>query len=163
LTDRRPRWEGDEAMAGVTDGESMLGRLADISDEMRAAGWVTEDAAVHLGPSITSWLAGHGTPHWRDLRLRSVGEWLDVSVEWVRPKGRIRDLRADVFALIGSFAEGASVVTQVRDGRDIWYEVATGEHHGVFAAHGHLVRVRPDGRDVERIVAAGARPGDRPA
>ena len=71
---------------------------------------------------------------------------LVVDVAW-RRAGRRRDLRADAYALIGSFAEATTSVVQRQDGDVVLFEVATGQPDGEFAPHGHLIVVRVERND----------------
>ena len=65
-----------------------------------------------------------------------------------RRAGRARDLRADVAALVGSFAEAQTMLVTVGSGLTATFVVATGQPSGAeFAAHGHLVRVIPKDPD----------------
>jgi hypothetical protein len=148
--DRRPRWDGDKQMTGLADGTPMLVALEAMSSAMRDAGWVTEEPAAHLGSKLTAWLAEQGQGRWTNVELEAEERWLVVSAQWNRPGGRMRDLRADAFALIGSFVEDIAHVVQRRVGDAVDFEIATGQGAGVFAPHGHLVRFRATGSDVER-------------
>ena len=88
-----------------------------------------------------AWLADRGAETWELLALTVEDDRLVIDVAW-RRDGRIRDLRADAYALIGSFAESTTHVAQRSDGDRVVFEVATGQPDGEFAAHGHLVLVR---------------------
>ena len=151
--DRRPRWDGDERMTGMADGSAMRDALADMGSAMSAPGWVTEEPVAHLGPKLEAWLAGDGHGRWGRVEVTAAEHWLVVSAEWTREGGQMQDLRADAFALIGSFVEAIAHVEQVRDGDVVEFEVATGQPTGRHAGHGHLVRIRPTGAHVERAVA----------
>jgi hypothetical protein len=131
----------------------MLGALERLGSVMADAGWVTEDPIEHLGPKLRAWLEADGGVRWTEVVLAEDGPWLVVTARWARTDGRLRDLRADAYALIGSFAEEAAHAAQVRAGTLIEFEIATGQLTGDFAPHGHLVRFRPTGAEVERAVA----------
>ena len=139
-------------MTGIADGTPLIGSLDAMSSAMRDPGWVTEDPVAHLGPKLEAWLAEQGQGRWTNAAFAVEERWLVVSAEWNRADGRMRDLRADAFALIGSFAEDVAHVVQRRAGGIVEFEVATGQAAGDFAAHGHLVRLRVTGRDVERVI-----------
>jgi hypothetical protein len=138
-------------MTGLADGTPLTGSLDAMSSAMRDLGWVTEEPVAHLGPKLEAWLGEQGQGRWTNVALATEERWLVVSAEWNRADGRMRDLRADAFALIGSFVEDAAHVVQRRAGGVVEFEVATGQDTGDFAPHGHLVRLRVTGPDVERV------------
>jgi hypothetical protein len=140
-------------MTGTADGTPLTGSLDALSTAMRDPGWVTEEPVAHLGPKLDTWLAEQGHGRWTNVAVMAEERWLVVSAEWNRADGRMRDLRADAYALIGSFVEDVAHVVQRRAGGIVEFEVATGQEGGAFSAHGHLVRLRATGRDVERVVA----------
>jgi hypothetical protein len=139
--EHRPRWDGDTRGSGVASADDATAPLDQLLGEMRGPGWVTEDPLGHLGPKLQAWLADRGTHAWQLAALSTDHHRLIVDVAWLR-HGRRRDLRADAYALIGSFAEAMTSVAQRSDGDTVVFEVATGQPDGVFAAHGHLVVVR---------------------
>jgi hypothetical protein len=113
---------------------------------MRRPSWVSEEPEVHLLPHIEracgtlpfeivdAQLSADGA---FELRLRSIDEG------W-----RVGQVRAAVFALVGSFAEVATYVRQRRimatgnGGETLLFEVVTGIlDDGLFAPHGHTVRI----------------------
>jgi len=143
-------------MTGMADGTPLIGSLDALSSAMHDPGWVTEDPVAHLGPKLEAWLAEQSHSRWTNVVFAVEERWLVVSAEWNRADGRMRDLRADSFALIGSFVEDLAHVVQRRAGGIVVFEVATGQDAGDFAPHGHLVRFRATGADVERVVG-GAR------
>ena len=137
----RPRWDGDARGIGVRSADDAAVALDEFGDQMRRPGWVCEDPIVHLGPKLDAWLADRGSAAWQLLRLSVEEDRLVVDAAW-RRDGRVRDLRADAYALIGSFAEASTHVVQRIDGDQVVFEVATGQPDGEFAAHGHLVVLR---------------------
>ncbi|HEX7471528.1 MAG TPA: hypothetical protein VF323_00465 [Candidatus Limnocylindrales bacterium] len=151
--DRDPRWEGDERMTGVADGTPMLDALAAMRVAMSEPGWVTEDPEAHLNPKLAAWLVGDGAERWATVEVTTEERWLIVAAEWIRVGGRMGDLRADAFAPIGSFAEEVTHVAQQRRGDLVEFEIATGQLTAGFAPHGHLIRLRPTGVEVERAAA----------
>jgi hypothetical protein len=66
---------------------------------------------------------------------------LVVDLEWRGEAGAVGPVRAAVFSLVGSFAEGATYLRQRRSGAGLVFEVGTGElaRDAMFAPHGHLV------------------------
>jgi hypothetical protein len=140
------RWEGDERGGGIGSGEPFAPYLASFLDEIGADSWLTEDPDRHLGPKLEEWLAGPGAALWTldGLEVTDDG-WLEIRAVW-RRAGRARDLRADVSALVGSFAEAQTMVVTVGSGLTATFVVATGQPSDAeFAAHGHLIRVIPTG------------------
>jgi hypothetical protein len=136
----RPRWDGDTRGIGVRSAEDATGPFDGLMADMRRADWVSEEPIAHLEPKLRAWLDERGADAW-ELRTLSVEEdRLVIDVTWLR-RGRIRDLRADAFALIGSFAEAVTAVSQRAEGATVVFEVATGQPDGQFAPHGHLVVV----------------------
>ena len=138
---RNIRWEGDARGVGVAAGTEGAALIEPSLEEMRDPGWVTEDPAAHLGPKLLAWVEQIGSNRWRVARLEAVGMWLEIELEWLR-QGRRRDMRADVDALIGSFAEANTSVTQGEEDGAVVFRVATGQPRGDYGPHGHLVRVR---------------------
>jgi hypothetical protein len=138
------RWEGDERGGGIGSGEEFAPHLSSFLREIGADSWLTEDPTRHLGPKLEEWLAGPGAALWSLERLDSTDDgWLEIRAVW-RRTGRARDLRADVAALVGSFAEAQTMLVAVGSGLTATFLVATGQpHNGELSAHGHLVRVIP--------------------
>ena len=138
------RWEGDERGSGVGSGEDFAPYLSSFLREIGADSWLTEDPTRHLGPKLEEWLEGPGAALWTLERLDAGDDgWLEIRALW-RRAGRARDLRADVAALVGSFAEAQTMLVTVGSGLTATFVVATGQPSDAqFAAHGHLVRVIP--------------------
>ncbi len=139
----RPRWDGDDRGTGIADAGDATRPLDELRHDMAEPGWVTEDPLDHLGPKLRTWLTDRGAGTWQLRSLSVEHDRLVIDVAW-RRAGRRRDLRADAYALIGSFAEATTSIVQRLDGDVIVFEVATGQPDGEFAAHGHLVVVRVD-------------------
>ena len=138
------RWEGDERRIGIGSGESVAPYLTSFLGAIGADSWLTEDPTRHLGPKLEEWLAGPGAALWNLESVHDTDDgWLEIRAVW-RRAGRARDLRADVAALVGSFAEAQTMLVTVGSGLSATFVVATGQPStGEFAAHGHLVRVVP--------------------
>ena len=138
------RWEGDERGSGIGSGEEFAPYLASFLREIGADSWLTEDPTRHLGPKLEEWLAGPGAALWTLERLDATDDgWLEIRAVW-RRAGRARDLRADVAALVGSFAEAQTMLVTLGSGLTATFVVATGQPSGgEFVAHGHLIRVIP--------------------
>lgn len=136
----RPRWDIDERGRGVASADAYL----DHADALRAAmsepDWVAEDPDVHLLPHIRRFCDGSDVLRLDDWSIEAGVLVLDLSSE--RSGG---ERHAAVYALIGTFAEPATLVRQLTQDRD--YVVVTGvlEGDSQFAPHGHTVLVRVGG------------------
>ena len=138
------RWEGDERGTGIGSGGSVAPYFMSFLEQIGADSWLTEEPTRHLGPKLEEWLSGPGAALWT---LDSLGDsddgWLEIRAVW-RRTGRARDLRADMAALVGSFAEAQTLLITVGSGLTATFVVATGQPSDAeFAAHGHLIRVIP--------------------
>jgi hypothetical protein len=114
--------------------------------------WVTEQPETHLLPHIAEWIE-------RDQRLAMTGSNADgtayvLDLEWHGITGSVAAARAAIYALIGSFAEGATYVRQRRVASDgdhsaakLQFEVGTGElaPDARFTPHGHVVLINLTG------------------
>jgi hypothetical protein len=141
-TTERRRWDIDERFVGVSDAGIATADVERLLAQTREPGWITEDAAMHLGPAC---LTAAAALDLEVLRLEVVeGDVLEVAAR-SRSERDARALREAAFALVGSFAESS---THVRERRDddggLELEVVTGVLPGdsEFATHGHLARVR---------------------
>jgi hypothetical protein len=137
----RRRWDIDERGHGVASAESAVPDLDRLRDAMLEPDWVTEDPEMHLLPHVRRVCVERG---W-DIARADVADavlLIDVSA----PASTVRSPREAAFALLGSFAEASThVVERSPDvGRDVELFVTTGmlEGDGVFAPHGHTVRIR---------------------
>lgn len=148
----RPRWEDDTRFVGVGSAASLLPVVEAFVAAARDDGWVAEEPVLHLRPKLDAWLADAPAGLWRDVTLTTDGLWLVIDVTWTGD-GRLRDLRADAYALLGSFAELDTFVTQRVEPktRIVVFELATGLPEGHFAPHGHLVRLVVRGPVAERV------------
>ncbi len=141
----RPRWDIDERGRGVASAEAYL----DHADALRAAmgvpDWVAEDPDDHLLPHVRRFCEGSDVLRLDDWSIEDGVLVLDLSSE-----RRGGERHAAVYALIGTFAEPATLVRQLRQDRD--YVVVTGvlEGDSVFAPHGHTVLVRVGGTPAEK-------------
>ena len=147
-----PRWEGDDVGTGVGDAGEFAGAVRALLDAMALPDWVTEDPQIHLLPKLRSAIDAPGSP-WRLVDDTVVLAVYLVTLEWTRRDGELRDLREDVFALIGSVAETATHVQQRVVGDRIEFEVTTGTlaADSAFTPHGHTLRLRVVGAAVRRL------------
>lgn len=136
----RPRWDIDERGRGVASAEAYL----DHADALRAAmaepDWVSENPDHHLLPHVRRFCEGSDALRLDDWSIEDGVLVLDLSSE---RSGRGR--HEAVHALIGTFAEQATLVRQLRHDRE--YVIVTGvlEGDSPFAPHGHTVLVRVGG------------------
>lgn len=118
---------------------------------MSEAGWVAEDPDAHLLSHILRGCERSG-------RLRAVGEPSDgtpstVTLEWSPQRATRTELREDVFAVIGAFAELSTHVRQCIVDDAVEFDVTTGmlADETALATHGHLVRLRIVGKAARRV------------
>jgi hypothetical protein len=144
------RWEEDERGIGVARGDAFAPGVDGLLATMRADGWVAEQPEAHLLPHIRRWCEKTG--RFRILGERSEDAVYIVELEWTAPDEPFRELRADVFALVGTFAESSTHVRQRTDAGAVEYDVTTGmlEDETPFHTHGHLVRLRISGEQAVR-------------
>jgi hypothetical protein len=115
-------------------------------DRLRAAmlepDWVAEEPEAHLLPHVRRLCAERG---WSVERADVVDDVLEVEV--AVPGARGGDLEIAGFALIGTFAESSTHVVHRRHDGATELLLTTGvlEGDAVFAAHGHVVRLRLTG------------------
>jgi hypothetical protein len=73
------------------------------------------------------------------------GGTFEVDARWSGPSDADRGTRrVAAFALIGSIAEGATMIHERRDAERLVFDVVTGSLPGdtSFASHGHTLRLR---------------------
>jgi hypothetical protein len=141
------RWDGDERGEGVADATGFVAGVFELVDAMRSPRWVAEEPGAHLLPHIER-ACGTLQLEVEDARLSADGSF-DVRLSWTGQGWRVGEIRAAVFALVGSFAEIATYVRQRRvttENRDetLLFEIVTGildDGDNVFAPHGHTVQI----------------------
>jgi hypothetical protein len=137
------RWDGDERGRGVADARAFASGAEALIAAMRTAEWVAEDPDAHLLPHVRR--ACDSLPlELVDARTAADGSF-ELDLRWTGETGRIGEVRAAVFALVGSFAEVSTYVRQRdRDDDVLSFELVTGMVAGEtrFAPHGHAVRIR---------------------
>ena len=140
------RWDGDERGTGVADAVTFAAGAAELVDAMRRPEWVAEEPELHLLPHVDRACAalplelvesGTSPDGAFELRLRST-----------QPEASLGQVRAAVFAVLGSFAEPASYVRQrgtpdKSPEGELRFEVVTGflRSDTAFLPHGHTVRI----------------------
>lgn len=148
------RWDGDDRGRGVADARQLGPGAAELLAALRAPDWVTEDPDFHLRPHIERWCEDDGRLALLSADIDETGAYV-LELEWRgEPDPGVGQVRATVFALVGSFAESATYVRQRRlDSTSsdpiplLHFEIGTGELPGDarFAPHGHVVLVNVAG------------------
>ena len=141
MTGIEPRWDADERGTGVADAAAFAPAAEELLAAMRAPDWVAEEPELHLLP--------HVRRACESLPLLLVGTRtaddgsFGVELRWTGEKQRPAEVRAAIFALVGSFAESSTHVAQLAgDGDSVSFDVVTGTLGGArFAPHGHAVRL----------------------
>lgn len=137
------RWDGDDRGDGVADAGAFVPGAEALVEAMRTRNWVAEQPEVHLLPHLQH--CCESMPfELNDGRVSEDGSF-DVDLRWTGETMRIGEVRAAVFALVGSFAEVATYVRQRRSatGDFAVFEIVTGSpEEESFAPHGHTVRFR---------------------
>jgi hypothetical protein len=136
----RPRWDIDERGRGVASADAYLEHADALRGAMIEPDWVAEDPDHHLLPHVRHFCEGSEVLRLDGWSIEDGMLVLDLSSDRTG-----RERHQAVYALIGTFAEPATLVRQLRQDRD--YLVVTGvlEGDSVFAPHGHTVLVRVGG------------------
>jgi hypothetical protein len=154
------RWEHDPCGQGIADGRWIAPRVARLQALLQLPHWVAEEPAMHLLPHLQQACDRADSP-WHLVQVADLEAVYVVALEWVRAGGRARELRADVFSLIGQIAESVTFVEQQVAGDEVVFDLVTGmPDQGAFVGHGHLLQLRIGGGQVQRVIAGmGAGPG----
>ncbi|RVX37810.1 hypothetical protein EDD27_0086 [Nonomuraea polychroma] len=132
--DERRRWDIDERFTGVSDAAAMLPAVRQLEEMMGGDGWVAEDPESHLLPHLRR------VPGWEILGERLLDDgFYEVRARPEEELEGIGVMRA-VIRLLSVVAEPSFLVRQA--GGDV-YDCVTGvmPGDGMFASHGHLIRV----------------------
>jgi hypothetical protein len=136
----RPRWDIDERGHGVADAKRLIPDVQVLLAFMAEELWVTEDPDAHLLPHIRR-LAEELPAEVVEATIDAEGV-LVVELRWTEPWDG-RAAVAAAFALLGSFAEEMTYVRKDETRGEVVLETVTGVvSEGLFAPHGHTVRVR---------------------
>ena len=151
MADPGRRWEGDARGVGIGDGRAFRPGVEALAGAMADAGWVAEDPDAHLLPHVRRACAASG--RFRVLDEGGQDSVYEVVLDWTPERATRPDLREDVFALVGSFAEHSTHVRQRTAGDAVEFDVTTGMLAGEtpFRPHGHLVRLRIVGEAARRL------------
>ena len=142
--ERERRWDIDERGRGIASGGAFESNVDELRQAMRGETWVAEDVESHLMPLIRAACEAEGSLV-AVLDATVLGAVLVVDITWIRDESPRPDtVRAEVFRLLGSFAEHTTHVAQRSTDHVVEFEIATGTTGGEspYLPHGHLVRVR---------------------
>ena len=133
------RWDIDERGRGVADARRLVPEAETLLGFMAEAEWVTEEPDAHLLPHVRRVAA--------ELPLDELHAGIDddgvlvVSLRWTDPWDQ-SSAAAAAFALLGSFAEEMTYLRKDEEPGRVVLETVTGVvSEGVFAPHGHTVRI----------------------
>jgi hypothetical protein len=136
------RWEGDERRRGMADARAFVPQATQLVDAMQIDECVTEDPHAHLLPHLERAL--DVLPLVLERAEDAADGTLELDLLWTGAPKTIGEIRAAIYALVGSIAEAATFVRQHRAGRDLRFDVVTGmlADAAPFAPHGHTLRLR---------------------
>lgn len=138
----RRRWDVDDRGRGVASARAFAGHADALRAAMVEPDWVAEEPEHHLLPHVRRFCARSAV---LDLHAWTVDEGVLV-LELAFAGGDWRARREAVYALLGTFAEPATLVRELVADRE--FAIVTGvlDGDGEFAPHGHtvLLRVRGD-------------------
>jgi hypothetical protein len=146
MTSEQPRWDGDETYKGVASGKTMTPQVSRLLELMTQEHWVAEDPDAHLFPHI--YRSVDGIKSLEIVRAEEIPHGIyEVKLRWTPTDASAGNLRSEIFAIIGSFAETSTSVEQKVVGDEIHFEVVTGmpPEDTKFKTHGHLIRLRVTG------------------
>ena len=155
MTTSRLRWDGDTRGEGIADGEWIADDVRRLLDILHEANWVAEDPDRHLLPHLQHACAADDSP-WTLRSAVMDGAVFVVSLDWSGNPAGIGRVRADLFALLGAFAESATYIHQRMEDAALCFDVVTGmlDADMPFRPHGHLVQFRIGGDVVAAIRAS---------
>ena len=139
------RWDGDERGEGVADATAFADGAVELVDAMRLPKWVAEEPELHLLPHVES--ACETLPFEIEGAVAAPDGTFDLRLRWTGQGQAVGQLRAAIFALVGSFSEVSTYVRQRRiaagdEGETLVFEVVTGIlGDSAFSPHGHTVRI----------------------
>ena len=142
----RRRWDTDERGRGVASAEAYLEHADALRAAMVEPDWVAEEPDMHLLPHVRRFCEASEVLRLDDWSIEDGVLVLDLTTATTSWGAR----REAVHALIGTFAEPATLVRELRQDHD--FVVVTGvlEGDSVFAPHGHTVRLRVGGGPVAK-------------
>jgi hypothetical protein len=149
------RWDPDERGVGVGHARGLTPDVRRLLEAMQQDGWVAEDPDVHLGVHLRA-AADKAPATWRLVSTNDEPNRYVVELEWRRRGGNMRELVADVYALIGRIAEVHTHVSERKTPATVEFDITTGilDGDGPFAPHGHVIVLRMAGPGVEALLRA---------
>jgi hypothetical protein len=146
------RWDGDDRGYGVADAVQLVAGANELVAAFREPMWVAEQPEVHLLPHVVAWIEQDRNLVLTNAETDGAGAYI-INLEWRGATGSVGGARAAVFALVGSFAEGATYVRQRRVASNgdsaptLMFQVGTGEiaPDARFQPHGHVVVINLTG------------------
>ncbi|QYN36262.1 hypothetical protein K1T35_02715 [Pseudonocardia sp. DSM 110487] len=146
------RWDGDDRGYGVADAVQLVAGANELVAAFREPMWVAEQPEVHLLPHVVAWIEQDRNLVLINAETDGAGAYI-INLEWRGATGSVGGARAAVFALVGSFAEGATYVRQRRVASNgdsvptLMFQVGTGEiaSDARFEPHGHVVVINLTG------------------
>ena len=138
----RQRWDTDERGRGIASAEAYLDHADALRGHMAEPDWVAEDPDHHLLPHVRRFCEASDVLTLDAWSIEDGVLVLDLTASGV---DNWRERREAVHALIGTFAEPATLVRELAQDRD--FVVVTGilEGDSVFGPHGHTVHLRVGG------------------
>jgi hypothetical protein len=140
MTSHTPRWDIDERGTGIADAAPMAGDVRRLLDHMGRGGWVTEEAHAHLGRHLRACCAEE------DAEFRWLSEAQGEDGVYVVELAPVDELEGvdRVRAAIRLLACVAEASFHVREVDPATIDCVTGQldGDGVFATHGHTIRLR---------------------
>lgn len=148
------RWDNDTRGHGDGTADWIVPDVHELVTALTQPGWVAEDPASHLLPHPRRVCEDSASP-WTLVAAESRDTVYILTLEWSHPEPRLRQLRADVFALIGVIAEASTFVHQHLTDEAIEFHLTTGMLDGdsPFKAHGHLLQLRIGGPSVKPLMS----------
>ena len=156
------RWEGDSRGRGIGDAGQLVPGASELVAAFTAPDWVAEQPEAHLRPHIEDWCRRDGRLALTQASADDTNAYV-LELAWRGEATGVGQVRAAVFALIGSFAEAATYVRQRRVEADgdgsavrLRFEIGTGElaPDTRFLPHGHAVVINVTAAPGQENVAA---------
>jgi hypothetical protein len=135
----RQRWDTDDRGRGIASAVAYLDHADALRGAMTAPDWVAEEPDHHLLPHVRRFCQRSDVLSLVGWSIEDGVLVLDLAAAGAANWGQRREA---VHALVGTFAEAATLVRELTPDHD--FVVVTGmlEGDGAFAPHGHTVLLR---------------------